>query len=753
MPQLTTYFATLLLASVFSTTAKAASDPAAAERVLEQRCIVCHGCYDAPCQLKLEANEGLVRGGTLAPIYDGTRLRAADLTRLFDDAQSEQEWRAKGFHPVIDREAPEQGVMYRLLELKQENPLPTNEDLTRDFDFSLYRDQTCPTQEEFDSYAREHPLWGMPYGLPGLNQDEHNTLISWLEEGAPAASMDALSAQQQATLQHWETFLNTDDKRSQLVARYLYEHLFLASLYLEVEEQPAWFRLIRSRTGPGQPIDVIATRRPYDDPGAGHFYYRLQRMPTAPLAKTHMPYRLDQARLEEYRELFLGDPWQLDTLPGFDAATTSNPFKRFEAIPVAARYRFLLGEAQFTIMNFIKGPVCRGQIALNVIDDHFWVMFANPDKLDPVEDANFLAREMDNLYLPEPRTGTLLDLLSWRKYAKANRSYHEARAQYIEKELNRDERKLDLDAIWDGDGNNANAALTIFRHFDTASVVKGFVGETPKTAWVISYPLLEKIHYLLAAGFDVYGAVAHQLESRLYMDFLRMEGEFNFLMYLPADERPKLWNYWYRDAPHGARKYFDDSSELSARPSDIEFQTSDPKNELLQTLRGRIHGATAKRYDYHSQASSVTTEALRKLELATGAHNSFLPQVSFLNVISEQRDEAYTLIANSGYSNIAQLFKEQKRRIPAEDSLTVVSGFIGAYPNYFFQVNEKQIPLFAAEVQAMESLGDLAELKARYGVRRDVPWFWHLSDKLHRISREQDGIEFGLFDYNRYAAQ
>jgi hypothetical protein len=39
--------------------------------------------------------------------------------------------------------------------------------------------------------------------------------------------------------------------------------------------------------------------------------------------------------------------------------------------------------------------------------------------------------------------------------------------------------------IWNGGGKNPNAALTIFRHFDSASVVKGFVGDFPKTAWVI----------------------------------------------------------------------------------------------------------------------------------------------------------------------------------------------------------------------------------------------------------------------------
>ena len=48
------------------------------------------------------------------------------------------------------------------------------------------------------------------------------------------------------------------------------------------------------------------------------------------------------------------------------------------------------------------------------------------------------------------------------------------------------------------------------------------------------------------AGFDVYGSVAHQLETRLYMDFLRMEGEHNFLVLMPEDKRLQMRDFWYR---------------------------------------------------------------------------------------------------------------------------------------------------------------------------------------------------------------
>ncbi|HSQ72840.1 MAG TPA: peptidylprolyl isomerase, partial [Rubrivivax sp.] len=60
--------------------------------ILEQRCVVCHGCYDAPCQLKLGAWEGIARGASKQPVYDAARLRAAEPTRLFEDAQLPSEW-------------------------------------------------------------------------------------------------------------------------------------------------------------------------------------------------------------------------------------------------------------------------------------------------------------------------------------------------------------------------------------------------------------------------------------------------------------------------------------------------------------------------------------------------------------------------------------------------------------------------------------------------------------------------------------
>ena len=41
----------------------------------------------------------------------------------------------------------------------------------------------------------------------------------------------------------------------------------------------------------------------------------------------------------------------------------------------------------------------------------------------------------------------------------------------------------------------------------------------------------------LVAGFDVFGNLAHQVNVRRYMDYLRMEGELNFVHFLPPEIR------------------------------------------------------------------------------------------------------------------------------------------------------------------------------------------------------------------------
>ena len=198
------------------------------------------------------------------------------------------------------------------------------------------------------------------------------------------------------------------------------------------------------------------------------------------------------------------------------------------------------------------------------------------------------------------------------------------------------------------------------------------------------------------------------------------------------------------------KEHYFSTSGAFQRDTDVIFTTDDPKNEFLQALRKKIHGAEANPYDYRAGASADMVAAFERLEKNPGVHNSYMPQVSFLNVVGDQRDEVYTIIRNSAYLNVAQPFKEEERRLPEEDTLTVVRGFIGAYPNNFFQVNEKQLPKFVEQIISTKGPKDRDRIRNLYTVRRNAPWFWRLSDKFHQMYKEKDGIAAGIFDYNRY---
>ncbi|HJT20274.1 MAG TPA: fatty acid cis/trans isomerase [Nitrospira sp.] len=725
--------------------------------ILQRRCAVCHGCYDAPCQLNLTAYEGLLRGANKTRVYDSTRLFTAQPTRLFDDGPSVSAWRKKEFFPVIQEQlqptegSTHAGVLARMLALKRAHPLPPQPLLPQTFDVSLDRTQQCPTESQFDAFAAKYPLWGMPYGLPGVTDQEHQTLMRWIEQGAPYR--EPVPPARDPQVEEWEAFLNQDSPKHRLMSRYLYEHLSLTHLYFDEDTDRRWFRLVRSRSAPGRPIDVIAARRPYDDPGVSSFYYRLQPVHDSVLAKTHIPYALGAARKQRYVELFLDAPYEVHTLPSYEPRVASNPFVAFRDLPVRSRYRFLLDEAHAFVMQFIKGPVCRGQVALDVIDDRFWIFFVDPDSAILDKNEEFLAANSQHLYLPTEEGTTRLGLISWMKYSGMQDEYLKAKQAYIEG-LHIENEAAHLSFIWNGQDRNRNAALTVFRHADSASVVQGLVGDEPKTAWLLSYDLFERIYYLLVAGFDVYGFQGHQLDTRLYMDFLRMEAESNFLLLLPRAERRRVRDFWYRDAHESVKDYVYGRRIHVEQESGIAYRTNAPKHELFDLLREHLAGALNQRYDIQEEPDQELRSQLRALMQIKGKALQWMPEAAILTVThgkepDSHQDRLYTVLHDNGFSNIASLFNPQSRRLPDEDALTVVRGIIGAYPNAFYRLEPSALPAFIEAVRGLASEADYRKLADRFAVRRTSPSFWPHSDAIHEGYRQIDPIEAGLLDYNR----
>ena len=737
--------------------------------VLERRCSVCHSCYDAPCQLKTTCFEGIERGGTKSLVYDAARLTADQPTRLHIDADSTAGWREMGFHPILNErdQKPaahlENSVLNLMLQLKKDHPLPQTDLLPETFDIRLDHDYICTTAEDFEDYKKKYPLWGMPYALPGLAGKERETIVNWLRQGARITPLPPPSDQSVHIIQKWEQFLNGRSLKEQLMARYLYEHLFIARIHFKSLDQREFYRLVRSTTPPGQPVAEIDTVRPYDDPGEAPFYYRLRKIQATIAVKDHTVYRMTANKMARYKELFLNDDVDVTALPSYDPSTTANPFKTFAELPALSRYLFMLDDARFFVEGFIKGPVCRGQVALNVVNDHFFVAFFDPEKDSISNNTRFLNDVSDLLRIPSEEESTLLLLSTWHKYATLQKEYLEAKEKYLV-ELNPDNKGNTLDYVWNGDHVNNNALLTVFRHFDSASVISGFVGKTPKTGWVVDYPLFERIHYLLVAGFNVYGNAGHQLETRLYMDFLRMEGENNMLSFLPIEDRQEIWNHWYQDAREEAENYLHEQFRGLQRTTEVVYHTDDPKTEFFEKVIAHV-GAATNAEDIINRCPDDTCvdagagpaeqradRAMRKVADMRGKQVRAVPDVTFVHVVTgdDTGDLAYTIIRNKALSNNSTMFEEDRRRTPEDDTVTVVKGYVGSYPNAFSRILIDEVEARLDTYLKINNKLDYYNYSKKHGIQRNSPIFWEESDWHYQKYLKDKPIEAGLFDMYRF---
>ncbi|KRV67223.1 fatty acid cis/trans isomerase [Pseudomonas citronellolis] len=726
--------------------------------IFTDKCVACHACYDSPCQLNLSAAEGAQRGANKLPVYDGTRTKAQETTRLFLDAHGADAWRRKDFWSVLDARGGQAALMQRMLDLGQAHPLVPNAKIPEGLDLSINRSNQCPTPDSIDEFVQKNPRSGMPFAVTGLSAQQYATLKQWLAEGAPVDEQAwQPGAGEARQIAEWERFLNQPGARESLVSRWLYEHLFLAHLYFEEQGAPGhFFQLVRSRTPSGQPIDPIATRRPNDDPGAA-FYYRLWPIQGVIVHKTHITYPLSPAKLAHTRELFFADAWAADKVPGYGLQHRANPFETFAAIPARARYQFMLDNAEYFVRTFIRGPVCRGQIATDVIRDNFWAIFQDPAHDLYVTDPAYRAKATPLLGLPGQIDDMGQMLQQWTSYRDKRNEYEALRLDAYEEAA-----APTWADIWRG---NDNALLSIFRQYDSASVRKGLIGGVPQTLWWMDYPLLERTYYQLVVNFDVYGNVSHQAQTRLYFDLIRNGAEQNFLRLMPVAARKHLLDDWYQNS--GRLKMWLDYQNLdNDAPSGLDLPEKGAKNAFAVQLLSRYAGLDARPDPINlcQDGGCYRRNVPRPLQDAEQAFSRLVsrpaaglkvieqfPEATILRVeLPGGKREIYTALRNRAHSNVAFMLGESLRYQPGLDTLTIYPGVLSSYPNFIFDLKAEEAGDFVSALERVQSQEDFDKVVERWGIRRSNPQFWRYFHDLDAYLRETEPVEAGILDMNRY---
>lgn len=759
--------------------------------VLDKRCVVCHSCYNSPCQLKLSSFEGLDRGASMKAVYNAQRTETMDPTRLFIDAQSTEEWRGKGFHSVTDSttyDNQNDSIMMQLLHHKVGKPVEHGDSFMPEED-----ELTCAdTGETLGAYLKKHPNRGMPYGFPPLPEKEFNIVAGWLVQGAQKptdeqmAEIKKIPPQDRIKIEKWEKFFNEKNPKHMLTARYLYEHLFLAHIKFDTNSG-SFYQLRRYTVDRKGKTTLVATTRPYDDPpDEGCLMYRFEKIHSTIVHKTHMVFELSDVQFNRFNELFIDVQWfEPSASPADDdfrkINTDVNPFHVFEQIPVRSRYLFLLDHIHYILMTFIRGPVCKGQVALNVIRDHFWLIFLDPEYDLSIKDHSFLAANKKLLEMPTEKESTLaltLTLLARKHsimYSKQTTKYIKSRNEFYAKHYGNN--LLDHKAIWNGKREGPGGKLTpgtplltVFRHFDSASVHKGALGNLPRTILLMDYPLVERIYYALVAGFNVFGKRTHQASRRIYMDELRQEGETYFLNFMPYVKRKEMMQSWYGEMDINRQSIEYSPSGLE---TGIDFTTQDYKREFLEYLVNNHFVAGSKiTFDENylkkdGQPPVFPTEfanpthyikgfrAVSKPGTSFFAHvNDHDANLAYVRIIvdknNEEKDIYLSMIVNRWHHDVTTLYGEDERLDPARDTATFIKGFIGSYPNYFFEVNAKELPDFLKVLRDYN--GDKQSIKdlSKFGVNRANGNFWEVYDRFQDRFLKSDKVHAGLFDLNRY---
>lgn len=767
------------------------------QKVFDNRCVLCHSCNNAPCQLNLTSFEGFIRGATKQMVYQPERLASVPTTRLGIDAKTTDGWRSKGFFAIHEGSASENPLL-RIIDHKLEqkylrpdqpkDPIPTLNSFV------------CAQKHEMTFFLKDRPQAGMPYNLPAISRDEYWVLHDWTvlaHEGQMAKppvseGRTDLDLDERKNLVAFESFLNGEGLRERLVARYIFEHLFMAHVHLS-EKTDKFFRLVRSRTACDKGIDEIATRRPSDDPGGG-IHYCLKPLGQTIVEKTHLPYLIDDKKIKWLRNNFLGFPWQVKSFPSYNLEEAANPFKTFREIPTVARYRFLLEDAQYHVATFIKGPVCNGTGAVSSIDEHFFVFFMKPESDLLVRSPQFEKSSERLLSMPAEKgsDGTVTDIVRYMKVFPPLRNQYRFERRKFLKELY--PQGLSLAQLWDGDGQNPNAALTVLRHDSNAYVLKGTRGQPARSAFVLDYALFERLVYNLVVGFDVYGNLTHQLHTRVYMAMIRMEGEENFLEFLPIAARQPIRDQWYEP---GFMEQFERGFLEYEIPDDLPSQVTlkDPSNpdiakadfyERVRSQRMPESVRQANRVDLgvvNLGVSNARAEASVKELLKMGGPRvesggdwiANLPDVVLIGLrhggtengvakvakkedvsdplhakIDGKVEKVITIARNKRTRAVGSLLFENWLRVPQRDDVVILPELAGSYPNFVFIVDEDRLGEFVHELKNSRSESGFKALKAKWGLESTNARFWGQTDQLMDFVRTQRGPQSGILDFTRY---
>ena len=481
--------------------------------------------------------------------------------------------------------------------------------------------------------------------------------------------------------------------------------------------------------------------------------------------------------MQRWKDHFFGLPWGPGKIkiPKYHHLKGSNPFIVFKQVPAEARYRFMIENAVYIWQTILRGSSCRASKAINVIPDRFIHTFLDPKSDLSVTDPDFLPAMAKDLKLPALSEGSMFHR-GYGYYKRAQKRYTKKREKWYRKKY---PNGFAIKDIWDGNGKNKNAIVSVIRSNEGGEAYPGIVGGIPRKTGILDYPIFERLYYNLTVNWDVWGSTYAIVKTRLYTDNIRVEGEDAYLSVMPKKIRNKMRKSWYQGFTARLKQIVRNPFREKKWGNSINYQSNDPHTEFWKkVVRERMHGIykwnsdplnnlnlqiNAPKFATEMTSKREVNRALKKLSYRRGTFASSLPEISFLRVKRKnKKDFVYTIFRDTWHDNVSHIFFESKAMKHWKDTVHFSEGITNPYPNFFFEVDIKDFPNFVRDLHQIKKNGKskaffwvnnhptFRKFVDNYGIRKGDPRLWDSLDWFTKRLFRDDPVGAGQIDLLRY---
>ena len=248
--------------------------------------------------------------------------------------------------------------------------------------------------------------------------------------------------------------------------------------------------------------------RPYDDPGAP-FWYRLQPIEDddRPQDAHRLPARRPRGMRAPARSSSSAATGSRRACRATRPTEASNPFVAFAEIPARSRYQYLLDDAQYFVDDLHPRPGLprpggrrrdRGPLLRRLPRSRPRPLGDRPDL--PAENAKLLDLPAEHAERVRARPAL----------ARVQREAAQVPGRARAASTTRSTRSASARRSTGSGTATARTATRCSPCSATSTTPRSCTASSatiPKTAWVMDYPIFERIYYDLVAGYDVFGNV------------------------------------------------------------------------------------------------------------------------------------------------------------------------------------------------------------------------------------------------------